>query len=141
LDQCLEPVHAGRVVCHGDAAARFLVGRLAGLNRSAQRRREGCRPNAQEPSGRCAGQLRHAAPREARSEQPLRLRPPINLTVANLLCYLRLAAIPVLLALAALDLHKAFLWLLAAAWATDAIDGPLARRLRQETVRGARLDS
>jgi len=35
--------------------------------------------------------------------------PAIKLTVANLLCYLRLAAIPVLLALAALDLHKAFL--------------------------------
>jgi CDP-diacylglycerol--glycerol-3-phosphate 3-phosphatidyltransferase len=52
-----------------------------------------------------------------------------------------LAAIPVLLVLAALDLHKAFLWLLAAAWATDAIDGPLARKLRQESVRGARLDS
>ena len=52
-----------------------------------------------------------------------------------------MAAIPVLLALAALDLHEAFLWLLAAAWATDAIDGPLARKLRQESARGARLDS
>jgi CDP-diacylglycerol--glycerol-3-phosphate 3-phosphatidyltransferase len=47
----------------------------------------------------------------------------------------------VLLALAALNLQEAFLWLLAAAWATDAIDGPLARKLRQESARGARLDS
>jgi CDP-diacylglycerol--glycerol-3-phosphate 3-phosphatidyltransferase len=47
----------------------------------------------------------------------------------------------VLLALAALDLQQAFLWLLAVAWATDAIDGPLARKLRQESARGARLDS
>ena len=54
---------------------------------------------------------------------------------------MRLAAIPVLLALAALELQNVFLWLLAAAWATDAIDGPLARKLRQESPRGARLDS
>lgn len=65
----------------------------------------------------------------------------INLTVANLLCYLRLASMPVLLVLAALDFGTAFLWLLAAACATDAIDGPLARYLEQESVRGARLDS
>ena len=64
-----------------------------------------------------------------------------RLTAANLLSYLRLAAIPTLLALAALDLRTAFLWLLAAAWATDAIDGPLARKLGQESARGARLDS
>jgi CDP-diacylglycerol--glycerol-3-phosphate 3-phosphatidyltransferase len=46
-----------------------------------------------------------------------------------------------LLALAALNLHTAFLWLLAAAWATDMIDGPLARMQGQESARGARLDS
>ena len=33
------------------------------------------------------------------------------------------------------------MWLLAAAWATDAIAGPLARKLGQESARGARLDS
>jgi CDP-diacylglycerol--glycerol-3-phosphate 3-phosphatidyltransferase len=52
-----------------------------------------------------------------------------------------MAAIPALLALAALDLPKAYLWLLAGAWATDAIDGPLARRLGHESSHGARLDS
>lgn len=62
-------------------------------------------------------------------------------TIANLLSYIRLAAIPALVALAALDLRAAFLWLLALAWLTDAIDGPLARMLGQDSARGARLDS
>ena len=69
------------------------------------------------------------------------MKSAINLTVANLLCYLRLASMPALLVLAALDFGTAFLWLLAAACATDAIDGPLARFLGQESARGARLDS
>lgn len=46
-----------------------------------------------------------------------------------------------LLVLAALDHRAAFLWVLAAAWATDAIDGPLARLLKQESSTGAELDS
>lgn len=70
-----------------------------------------------------------------------RRSPAISLTAANLLSYVRLAAIPALVALAVLDLHKAFLWLLAAAWFTDAIDGPLARHLGQASDRGAQLDS
>jgi cardiolipin synthase len=53
----------------------------------------------------------------------------------------RLAAIPVLLVVAALDLRSAYLWLLAAAWATDLIDGPIARLQGQESARGAWLDS
>lgn len=65
----------------------------------------------------------------------------MRLTVANLLSCLRLASIPILLALAALGLRSAFLWVLAAAWATDAIDGPLARALKQDSALGARLDS
>lgn len=65
----------------------------------------------------------------------------MRLTAANLLTYLRLAAIPALVGLAALDLRIAFLWLLATAWATDAIDGPLARMSGQESAGGARLDS
>jgi phosphatidylglycerophosphate synthase len=65
----------------------------------------------------------------------------IRLTLANALTYLRLGSIPVLLLLAALDLRGAFLWLLALAWLTDAIDGPLARAMGQESARGARLDS
>lgn len=65
----------------------------------------------------------------------------IRLTIANLLSYVRLAAIPALLALAALDLRVPFLWLLALAWFTDAIDGPLARSLGQDSARGAELDS
>lgn len=65
----------------------------------------------------------------------------IRLTIANLLSCARLAAIPFLLALAALGLRTTFLWLLAAAWVTDLIDGPLARRLGQDSAGGARLDS
>lgn len=65
----------------------------------------------------------------------------MRLTVPNLLSYLRVVSIPALLLVAALDLRAAFLWLLAAAWATDAIDGPLARLLRQQSNAGARLDS
>lgn len=81
--------------------------------------------------------------REPLSQSPLtdRRQTVIGITIANFLTYLRLAAIPALLVLAALDLPKPFMWLLAAAWFTDAIDGPLARRLGQESARGARLDS
>lgn len=63
------------------------------------------------------------------------------ITVANLLCYVRLGAIPALLVLAALDLRREYVWLLAFAWATDSVDGWLARRLGEESRYGARLDS
>jgi CDP-diacylglycerol--glycerol-3-phosphate 3-phosphatidyltransferase len=53
----------------------------------------------------------------------------------------RLALVPVLLALAALGQPVAFVTVLAAAFATDVIDGFLARRLRLESPLGAKLDS
>ena len=53
----------------------------------------------------------------------------------------RLALVPVLLLLAAAGSATAFVAVLASAFATDAIDGWLARRLRLESALGARLDS
>jgi phosphatidylglycerophosphate synthase len=53
----------------------------------------------------------------------------------------RLALVPVLLLLAAAGNSNAFVAVLAAAFATDAIDGWLARRLRLESPLGAKLDS
>jgi CDP-diacylglycerol--glycerol-3-phosphate 3-phosphatidyltransferase len=53
----------------------------------------------------------------------------------------RLALVPVLLLLAAADLPQAFVAVLAIAFATDAIDGWLARRFRLESPLGAKLDS
>jgi len=53
----------------------------------------------------------------------------------------RLALVPVLLLLAAADAPVAFVAVLAAAFATDAIDGFLARRFRLESALGAKLDS
>ncbi|HEY8121668.1 MAG TPA: CDP-alcohol phosphatidyltransferase family protein [Myxococcota bacterium] len=53
----------------------------------------------------------------------------------------RLALVPVLLLLAAADHPTAFVAVLAVAFATDAIDGWLARRFRLESPLGAKLDS
>ena len=53
----------------------------------------------------------------------------------------RLALVPVLLLLAAADAPQAFVALLAVAFATDAIDGWLARRFKLESPLGAKLDS
>jgi CDP-diacylglycerol--glycerol-3-phosphate 3-phosphatidyltransferase len=53
----------------------------------------------------------------------------------------RIALVPVLLALAALGQAAPFTVVLAAAFATDAIDGFLARRFRLDSPLGARLDS
>jgi len=53
----------------------------------------------------------------------------------------RLALVPVLLLLAAADAPVAFVAVLAAAFATDAVDGFLARRFRLESPLGAKLDS
>lgn len=63
------------------------------------------------------------------------------MNLPNLLSLLRLLATPVLLWFAWHGLHDAFLWLMFAAWFTDALDGWLARRLQQCTALGARLDS
>ncbi|MBM3506729.1 MAG: CDP-alcohol phosphatidyltransferase family protein [Alphaproteobacteria bacterium] len=63
------------------------------------------------------------------------------MTLPNLLSGLRIALVPVLLALAWMGQSSAFVVTFAVAAATDALDGYLARRLRQVTELGARLDS
>lgn len=64
-----------------------------------------------------------------------------NLNLPNVLSGLRLLLAPVLLWCAHVGLAGPFLWLLALALATDAVDGHLARRLGVATPLGARLDS
>ncbi|MEW6645712.1 MAG: CDP-alcohol phosphatidyltransferase family protein [Pseudomonadota bacterium] len=63
------------------------------------------------------------------------------MNLPNLLSLLRLLATPVMLWFAWHGQHEAFLWLMLAAWLSDALDGWLARRLNQRTALGARLDS
>jgi len=63
------------------------------------------------------------------------------ITLPNLLSTLRLALAPVLLVLAWTGRPTAFLAVLVVALASDACDGFLARRLRQATALGTRLDS
>jgi CDP-diacylglycerol--glycerol-3-phosphate 3-phosphatidyltransferase len=62
-------------------------------------------------------------------------------TIPNVLSGLRLSSVPVLLVLARQGYADAFLLLLIFALLTDIADGYLARRLRQESEFGARLDS
>jgi CDP-diacylglycerol--glycerol-3-phosphate 3-phosphatidyltransferase len=62
-------------------------------------------------------------------------------TLPNLLSGFRLLSAPVLVALALAGQREAFLWLLALAFFTDAIDGVLARLMGQTGRFGARLDS
>jgi CDP-diacylglycerol--glycerol-3-phosphate 3-phosphatidyltransferase len=64
-----------------------------------------------------------------------------NINLPNALSVLRLLLAPVLLWCAHRGLAEPFLWLLALALATDALDGHLARRLDLATPLGARLDS
>ncbi len=66
---------------------------------------------------------------------------PRRWTVPNLLSALRIALVPVLLLMALQGQRQAFLWLLAAAFVTDAIDGPIARLTGQVSRFGASLDS
>ena len=62
-------------------------------------------------------------------------------TVPNVLSASRLAMAPILLVLAFLAQREAFLWVLGAAFLTDAIDGIIARMTGQVTRFGAKLDS
>lgn len=62
-------------------------------------------------------------------------------TLPNLLSAFRIAAAPVLMALACLGLSRAFLALFALTLISDAVDGFVARLRHQETELGARLDS
>ena len=64
-----------------------------------------------------------------------------NINLPNALSVLRLLLAPVLLWCAHRGLAEPFLWLLALALVTDALDGHLARRLDLATPLGARLDS
>jgi CDP-diacylglycerol--glycerol-3-phosphate 3-phosphatidyltransferase len=64
-----------------------------------------------------------------------------GLTLPNVLTGFRLAASPALVALAALGLRRGYWWLLGVAFATDAVDGFVARRLGSTSEAGARLDS
>ena len=66
---------------------------------------------------------------------------PGNVNLPNALSALRLLLAPVLLGCAHGGLVQPFLWLLALALATDALDGHLARRWDVVTPLGARLDS
>src|SRR5207247_7948668 len=63
------------------------------------------------------------------------------LNLPNLLSSVRLILVPVVLTLAWLGRSQAFLVCLIASLITDAADGILARRLRQTTEIGAKLDS
>jgi phosphatidylglycerophosphate synthase len=62
-------------------------------------------------------------------------------TIPNLLSLLRLALVPALVGFAWAGSPRVCFWLLAAALGTDLVDGPIARRLGQETSLGASLDS
>lgn len=62
------------------------------------------------------------------------------LTIPNVVSFLRLLAIPVFCALILLHMDVAALVLLVAFGASDWVDGFLARRLKQRTLLGARLD-
>jgi len=63
-----------------------------------------------------------------------------RLNAPNALSVFRIACVPVLLGLAARGATTAFLVLFALGLLSDALDGPLARRLGQESAFGARLD-
>lgn len=63
------------------------------------------------------------------------------MTLANLITLLRLASTPVLLVLAWYDQSPAFLALLAAGFASDVVDGYIARKLGQTSDFGALLDT
>jgi CDP-diacylglycerol--glycerol-3-phosphate 3-phosphatidyltransferase len=62
-------------------------------------------------------------------------------TLPNLLSAMRLGMVPVLLLLALAGQPEAFLWVLGAAFLTDAVDGTLARMTGQVSRFGAKLDS
>jgi len=63
------------------------------------------------------------------------------LRLADLLTWYRIAAAPVVVAMALLGWRDAFYILLMVSFASDLIDGPVARMLRQTSARGARLDT
>jgi CDP-diacylglycerol--glycerol-3-phosphate 3-phosphatidyltransferase len=75
------------------------------------------------------------------ADQPDRIPPRKRITVADLVSGARLVLAPILLYLAWTGRPALFLVALACSLLSDAVDGFLARRLRQTTEMGARLDS
>lgn len=67
--------------------------------------------------------------------------PSRRLTLPNLLSYLRLALVPVLWLIALTGDSRLLGALLLVAYITDVIDGPIARRNKQVTSEGSRLDT
>ena len=63
------------------------------------------------------------------------------MTKPDILTLVRLFSAPVLLVLAWADKEREFIILLAVAYITDAIDGPIARRTHQESELGPKLDT
>lgn len=64
-----------------------------------------------------------------------------NFNIADWFSFYRIFAAPFLLALIWLDERSIFTWLLLISYATDAIDGYLARKLKITSPRGSQLDS
>lgn len=61
--------------------------------------------------------------------------------VVNAITLYRLVSAPVLILLAVFQQLDIFKWMLPLSFFTDAIDGPLARKYKVETIKGAKLDS
>ncbi len=64
-----------------------------------------------------------------------------NFNIADWFSFYRILAAPVLLMLIWFDLRLIFTWLLLISYATDAIDGYLARKFKITSPRGSQLDS
>ncbi len=64
-----------------------------------------------------------------------------NFNIADWFSFYRIFIAPFLIALIWFDLRHLFTWLLLISYATDAIDGFLARRLNIASPRGSQLDS
>lgn len=74
------------------------------------------------------------------SAKPNDSRGQALINAPNIISSLRIASVPVVLALAWLGESATFLWVFGLGLLSDVLDGILARRLGQETDFGARLD-
>lgn len=64
-----------------------------------------------------------------------------DFNVADWFSFYRIAAVPVLLYFLWMDQREIFTWLLGVSYATDVVDGYLARKLKISSARGSQLDS
>ena len=64
-----------------------------------------------------------------------------NFTIPDWFSFYRIAVAPILLLVLFLDFRLLFTWLLLISFATDAVDGFLARRFKITSDQGSRLDS